>query len=183
MAVTRLILFVLLACGLAAPAAAQNSSTYTKIILDQCQFQAPDPEDPLGGGIWWCDGYQGIPVRVAEGDARFLVSYGVNAATEPAAGQTLPQFNTVGETLEWRLGRGANGQLLPFATILRFYTDSGDGSRGQYLVVTKLGGPGQVCHVGWINAQTNPNANELARHVADTEAPRFICGQHDVNQF
>jgi hypothetical protein len=75
-----------------------------------------------------------MPVRVAEGDLRFLVSYGANAAGEIAAGQTVPQFNTINETLEWRL----DGAGRAFATILRFFTD-GEGEKEQILVVTRLG--------------------------------------------
>jgi len=174
----RPLILLLTALAFATPAAAaENASAYTKIILDQCQEQPPDPEDPLQSGVWWCEGYEGMPVRVAEGDLRFLVSYGADAANETAAGQTLPAFNTIGDTLEWRLARGGDGALHPFATILRFFTDSGDGKKGQYLVVTKLGGPGQVCHVGYVNALLNPDANVVAREVADNAAPAFVCGK------
>jgi len=177
----RHLILLLTAIGLAVPAvAAENASAYTKIILDQCQEQPTDPEDPLQSGVWWCEGYDGIPVRVAEGDLRFLVSYGADAANEIAAGQTLPAFNTIGDTLEWRLARGSGGALRPFATILRFFTDSGDGQKGQYLVVTKLGGPGQVCHVGYVNALLNPDANVVARQVADNAAPDFVCGKDNA---
>ncbi len=125
MAGRRLIL-LFTAVALSAPAAAaENASAYTKIILDQCQQQPPDPEDPLQSGVWWCEGYERMPVRVAEGDLRFLVSYGADAANEIAAGQTLPAFNTIGDTLEWRLARGGDGALHPFATILRFFTNFG----------------------------------------------------------
>jgi hypothetical protein len=177
----RHLTLLLTAIAFAAPAvAAENSSAYTKIILDQCREQPPDPDDPLQSGVWWCEGYAGMPVRVTEGDLRFLISYGADAANEIAAGQTLPAFNTIGDTLEWRLAPGGDGAQHPFATILRFFTDSGDGQKGQYLVVTKLGGPGQVCHVGYVNALLNQDANVIARDVADNAAPGFVCGQDDA---
>ena len=176
----RHLILLLAAMAFSAPAAAETASAYTKINLDQCQEQPPDPEDPLQSGVWWCKGYDGIPVRVTEGDLRFLISYGTDAANEIAAGQTLPAFNTIGDTLEWRLARGDDGVLRPFATILRFFTDSGDGQKGQYLVVTKLGGPGQVCHVGYVDALLNPDANVVARQVADNAAPHFVCGKDNA---
>ena len=161
----------------AAPAAAENTSVYTKLLLDQCRQEPADPDDPLQSGKWWCDGYQGIPVRVSEGDLRFLISYGPDAANEMAAGQTLPQFNTINETLEWRLAPWLDGKPRPIATILRYYTDLAEvgGGQGQVLVITALGGPGQVCHMGYVDALLNPDANALAREVADNGAPGHDC--------
>lgn len=172
-----------LAAGLlmaAVPAGAQGyESAYTTIDLAQCRQQPVDPQDPLGSGVWWCAGYGGMPVRVAAGDLRFLVSYGANAASEPAAGQTLPQFNRIHTTLEWRLATNpATGQRAPFATILRYFTEIESGGEGQVLVITRLGGAGQVCHVGYVDALLNPQANVIAQLVADAYAPGFQCGQH-----
>lgn len=179
MAGNRLILSLVLAAGFSAPAvSAEYSSTYTKIILEQCLREPPVPDDPLQSAIWWCEGYAGMPVRVAEGDLRYLISYGVNAAAEIAAGQTLPQFNTINETLEWRL----DGAGRAFATILRFFTE-GDGQKGQILVVTKLGGPGQVCHVGYVDALVNRDANVIARQVADNLSPGFVCGRDTAARY
>jgi hypothetical protein len=173
---------VILVAGLAAaaPSLADGlfESAYTKLDLAACRSEPPNPDDPVAGGTWWCEGYGGIPVRVAEGDLRFLVSFGANAAEEPAAGETLPAFNTIGTTLEWRLERDrSNGSLTPVATILRYFTDSGTGEKGQVLVVTKLGAPGQVCHIGYVDALLNREANVTARQVAEQVAAGFVCGQ------
>jgi hypothetical protein len=180
-------LTVLTACLLAAaPALASGAfeSAYTKLDLANCQQEPLDPDDPVAGGTWWCQGYGGIPVRVAEGDLRFLVSFSANAAQEPAAGQTLPAFNTIGTTLEWRLERNrSSGSLVPVATILRYFTDSGTGAKGQVLVVTKLGGPGQICHVGYVDALLNPEANVMARQVAEQVAAGFVCGTHQAGYY
>jgi hypothetical protein len=167
------------------PALAQvYESAYSALELSQCQQQPLDPEDPVGGGIWWCEGYGGTPVYVAEGDLRYLVSFGANAATEPAAGQTLPQFNRIHTTLEWRLATNpADGRRTPIATILRYFTDNNGGREGQVLVVTRLGGPGQVCHVGYVDALLNPDANLLARQVAEAVAGQFVCGQHQPGYY
>lgn len=188
MATSLLTRLTLLVAGLSAavPALANGAfeSAYTKLDLAACQGEPPNPDDPVGGGIWWCQGYGGIPVRVAEGDLRFLVSFGPNAAEEPAAGQTLPAFNTIGTTLEWRLERDrSNGSLRPVATILRYFTDSGTGDKGQVLVVTKLGGPGQVCHIGYVDALLNRDANVTARQVAEQVAAGFVCGTHQAGYY
>lgn len=180
-------LTILTACLLAASPALANGafeSAYTKLDLANCQQEPLDPDDPVAGGSWWCQGHGGIPVRVAEGDLRFLISYGANAAQEPAAGQTLPAFNTIGTTLEWRLERNrSNGSLVPIATILRYFTESGTGEKGQVLVVTKLGAPGQVCHIGYVDALLNRDANVLARQVAEQVAAGFVCGTHQAGHY
>ena len=48
----------------------------------------------------------------------------------------------------------------------------------QVLVVTRLGETGTVCHVAYVDALLNPNANALAREAADTIARIFTCS-HD----
>ncbi len=159
--------------AMAAPAIAAESA-YTDLDLAQCVPEPPDPNDPLQSGVWHCTGYAGMPVRVAEGDIRFYVSYGPDAVNEMAAGETLPPFNTIGERLEWRLGDDG----APFATILRYFTDFGDGlPPRQYLVVTRLGPPGSICMIGHVDAVANADANSLARELADTRATGFRCGE------
>lgn len=179
-------LWRLLPCFVASvPAFAQSyESAYTTIDLAECRQESPDPEDPVSGGVWWCEGYAGIPVRVAEGDLRFLVSFGANAAAEIAASETLPSFNRIGTRLEWRLeSDAATGSWRPFATILRYFTESESGSEGQVLVVTKLGESGQICHVGYVDALNNPAANEIARQIAELTAPNFACGSDHAQTF
>lgn len=156
---------------------AANRSVYTKLVLDKCTALPVDPEDPVANGRWRCKGYAGIDVLVDESDERTTVSYGKKPDDEPAAGQTMPSFNTVGETLEWRLD--AKGR--PIATILRFITEPDQAPKGSTLVVTRLGGPGSVCWVGRVDAVANPDANEIARAVADNFAATFECGKEPVD--
>lgn len=130
---------------------------------------------PLGGPetgsiAWRCPGHAGTDLWVAEDDLRFFISFGPDAERQPAAEQTLPPFNTIGDTLEWRLGPDGR----PFATILRWFTSFDDGRDGQVLVVTRVGRDG-VCHVAYVDARANPDANVLARQAADTLAPGFDC--------
>ena len=175
----RLIAVLAGACLTAAPALAQKiDSDYTKIDLDKCTVLSIDDL----GGEWACTGYKGYPVYVAEGDLRMFVSYGDDAANEKAASQTLPQFNTINETLEWRLQQN-NGKWVPFATILRFLTQSGDASEpdGQMLVVTKLE-PGNTCHIAYVDARLVKNANAVARQFADETAASFDCANDEPAQ-
>ncbi|ODR95841.1 hypothetical protein AUC70_02975 [Methyloceanibacter stevinii] len=45
---------------------------------------------------------------------------------------------------------------------------------GSTLVVTKLGNT-NACHVAYVRAEENPDANKLAREIADNDARRFSC--------
>jgi hypothetical protein len=162
-----------------APSTAGRSA-YTPLDLDDCRAIPPHPDDPLESGSWWCEGHAGVPVYVAEGDLRFFVSYGDDAPDQPAAATTLPAFNHLGRTIEWRLDERG----MPYATILRWYTSAGDGGAdGQILVITRLGGPGAVCHVGHVDARVNPDANDIARSVADNTARDFDCAVEAVHQY
>ncbi|MEP3431463.1 MAG: hypothetical protein ABJN98_22460 [Roseibium sp.] len=151
--------------------AADITSDYTKIQLEKCNlFEPPSTGEGTFGGSWQCQGYQGQPVYVAEGDLRMFVSFGVNAQNEPAARQTLPNFNTINDTLEWRLRGG-----VPFATILRWFPSLDDGSNGSVLIVTQLRPGGGTCQIARIDAQANRNANVMARQAADQMAGGFDC--------
>jgi hypothetical protein len=93
--------------------------------------------------------------------------------------QTLPPFNTLGSKLEWRLSN-ASGRWMPIATIVRYHTaapDTGE-DEGQILVVTQLV-EGNTCHIAYIDALANPDANELARQAAD-ESGDFDCETDEI---
>ena len=110
---------------------------------------------------------------------RMHVSFGRNAGREPAARETFPSFNSAYKgTIEWRIAAPPAGKPRAFATILRWNVKLEDDERdttGRVLVVTRLG-PGGVCHVGFVDARANPNANELAQQLADERARGFRCG-------
>lgn len=166
-AMTALVVLPLTAQGLCAQ---QVDSAYTDVDLDACTVVSSDDF----GATWTCPGYKGIPVMIAEGDLRFFVSYGLKSTEEKAASQTLPPFNYLGPKIEWRLSN-AEGGWKPFATILRYYTQQDPNEReGQVLVVTKLE-VGATCHVAYVDAIANPNANALARDAADELARDFDC--------
>jgi hypothetical protein len=163
----------LLLGALASPAYAGFNSAYTDIDLDQCLVLDSDDF----GTIWSCPGYKGYPLMVTEGDLRFSLIYGFGAKL--ADGQTLPPFNHLGQKLEWRLSN-AKGRWLPIATIVRYHTadpeTGGDG--GQVLVVTQLV-EGNTCHIAYIDALANPDANELARGAADGSGD-FDCETDEI---
>jgi hypothetical protein len=131
-----------------------------------------------------CLGKAGLVVLVGEDDLRETVSVGHNrygAAKEPAAQTWFGPFNSTTTTIEWRAIDGK-----PFAIIQRWHLDdntdadkNGRPTAKPMLVVTRLP-PGPVCHVAYVDAQANPNANELARKAADEIARGFRCGQDEV---
>lgn len=178
---TRMAFACLLAFGAiaAGPAAGQDEqmvSVYTALELEtECSMPAPPKDDEAGSAQWWCDGYRGIAVRVAEGDLRFFLGYGRDAAIQCSSRQTLGAFNTIGTTLEWRLLREYPGHMTPVATILRYKTEM-DGRAGEYLVVTRLDGT-QACHMAYVDVREQADANALARLAADRFAPTFDCAR------
>jgi len=152
-----------------------NDSVYTKINLDEdCSLI----EAHEMGATFGCPGYKGYPVMVAEGDLRMFVSYGLDSMNEVAAGQTIPAFNTVHDTLEWRLANKEFGWT-PIATILRYFTDDGMGDKQQILVVTKVK-LGETCQVARVNASKYKNANQIARDLADSVAETFDCANQPI---
>ena len=162
---------------LMAPAMAQSgfTSAYTDRNLEDCLVLEADDF----GASWACPGYRGFPLMVQEGDLRFSLSYGFDADENSAGFQTLPPFNELGDTLEWRLSN-ALGRWFPIATIVRYHTahpETGE-NFGQVLVVTQIA-EGNSCHIAYVDARANANANELAREAAD-RAGDFDCMTDEV---
>lgn len=159
--------------ALATPAQAAFNSAYTDLNLDECLVLDADDF----GASWACPGYKGYPLMVTEGDLRFALIYGFGA--KAGDGQTLPPFNRLGEKLEWRLSNDL-GRWMPVATIVRYHTaDPETGvDKGQVLVVTQLV-EGNSCHIAYVDALANDNANELAREAAD-KAGEFDCASDEV---
>lgn len=91
-------------------------------------------------------------------------------------GQTIPPFNNLGPKLEWRAPQRAGAE--PFATIVRYtyqqMSEDGSYSNGQVLVVSRFRS-GDSCHVAYVDALANANANEMAREVADKYATGGNC--------
>ncbi|MEQ8281363.1 MAG: hypothetical protein RIC04_01760 [Parvibaculum sp.] len=166
-----------LAAGLAAVAArAEPVSDYSSIDPEACDVTATDEES---GSVWLaCPGFRGHEVVMLEGDLRFYLQIDDPQREKRLSGQTPPPFNRLGKMLEWRLGEDGKA----FATIVRYHTqpDGGDGSfyDGQVLVVSKIGD--EACHVAYVDARANTDANALAREAADAHAASFDCATDTV---
>lgn len=142
------------------------------------------PSEEDGSTTRVCPGKSGLVVLINEGDLREVVSVGRNreaAAREPAAQAWFGPFSSTGDTVEWRTAGGK-----PFAIIQRWQIadNSEQDKRGgpvsrAMLAVTRLP-PGDVCHVAYVDVAANPDANALARQVADDFARDFKCGTDPV---
>ena len=170
---------------LSIPVAAQPVEyVYTKFDAKTCKHTKGKAEEDYGS--WLCPGYRGLPVRLSAGDQRMYVTFGPRTKDNIAGTETFPGFNSVYEgTIEWRIEKGAGGRSRPFATILRWNLVTAEDqekatgpitSTGRVLVVTRLG-PGGVCHVGYVDARNTPDANAVARKLADERARTFKCGK------
>lgn len=182
--VTRICLIALLACAGHGQAGAQSfTSSYTSTAPKDCRVRS------AGNGvddstIRVCPGKAGLVVLISEDDLREVVSVGKSraaAAKEPAAEVWFGPFNSSEHTVEWRAADGK-----PFAIIQRWHiADNNDPDKQgrpntkALLVITRLP-PGAVCHVAYVDAIANPNANELARKAADELARGFKCGKDEL---
>jgi hypothetical protein len=179
-----LLLAMLLICsGLDRAAAQSVGSQYSSTAPKDCR-QIGKPSELDGSTTRVCKGKGGLVVLIAEDDLREVASVGRNrnaAAEEPAAKVWFAPFNSSETTVEWRTAAAK-----PFAMIQRWHIADGTDPDKQgrpntkaMLIVTRLP-PGPVCHVAYVDAIANPNANELARKAADDFARSFTCGKDEV---
>lgn len=164
--------------GLVEPSPARavdlQMSRLTAIDLAKCRRLSRHRD----GGSWRCPGLRGYPVYVAEGDLRFMLAFGPDPMKRRSATQTLGPFNTIfagrrRATVEWRVESTLTGRIVPYATIVRYYT-SRDGERGETLVVTKVDSR-QSCHLAVVDAKATPDAMAVARAWAIAEARKRPC--------
>lgn len=105
----------------------------------------------------------------------------VDAETGVGIGQTISYFNTAGPKIEWRAANVPNAE--PFATIVRYHYQTQDEEGGfvnnQALVVSRFR-MGHSCHVAYIDALANADANLMAREVADKFASSGDCPEGTV---
>jgi hypothetical protein len=165
--------FALFALNGTAAAQLYNSS-YTPLAFEECSVITTDDF----GTTWACPGLKGLPVMVRESQHRFAVSYGLTSTTEKAAEQGLPPENQPAGEIEWRVSN-AEGSYKPFAAILKFFVKpegetTAETKPGEVLVVTKIA-PGATCHVAYVDALANPDAEKLAQQAADEKAKDFDC--------
>ena len=139
---------------------------YTTLDYEACETLV-EYENGMGIELR-CPGLGDVPLFVTEGDLRM----DVDAGLPNEVWTSLSPFNSLGETVEWRL-RGDK----PFAVIVRYHLDDEGGvsvpSRLAVISVGTEGNPG--CLVGWIDADASPDQNTAARDLADREAEGFDC--------
>jgi hypothetical protein len=174
---------MLLGAGLGRADAQTIGSLYTSAAPKDCRTIGKASELD-GSTARVCRGKAGLVVLIAEDDLREVVSVGRNrvaAAKEPAAERWFGPFNSSEHTVEWRMADGK-----PFAIIQRWHIADGTDLDKQgrpntkaMLAVTRLP-PGPVCHVAYVDAAANPDANDLARKAADELARDFKCGKDEV---
>jgi hypothetical protein len=169
-------------------AAQQNTSQYTSVATKDCQkLEVAKAEDNELGASFECKGLSGYVVIVSEDDLRMTVAVGVDrehAEEQPAVAQGFSPFNSIHDTLEWRIDATTKK---PIATIQRWFIadnndlDKNDRPKTVGLLVVTRTPPGASCHVAYIDVRANENPNALARKAADELAAKFDCKNDRVH--
>jgi hypothetical protein len=132
------------------------------------------PDEAAMGGKIFCPGPNGMQVMLADGDLRISMDYGNALRFGPW--ESFGTFSDVHETIEWRR-QPLDGEMQPFATIHRWIVGPSGDTREILVVSTVATGPeNESCMVGFIDTTNTPEANRLARAVADRYARGFVCG-------
>jgi hypothetical protein len=182
----RAAILTLAVLGLAAPAQAA-SSVYTSAATDKgCEnLPTPSQEDAdMGNVSLKCKGYGGYAFYFNEYDVRQSTYFGhLSKEILDGAGETFEVFNHIGDRIEWRL----DDHGVPRSTILRYTMENMNPETyepdknlyGQILVVSRVGQPDDMtgCVTAYVDALENKDANQLARKLADEQAPSFACGR------
>lgn len=152
-----------------APDADGYASAYTAFDLAACRVTGEDPE---GASVdYACPGHADVPLFVHLGDGRFDLDAGVDGEEF----MTIGAFNELGDRLEWRTKDGA-----PFAVIFRYRDVAPQGEGRTVLAVERIGSTGSPgCRVAHVAGDT-PDANGVARELADTVAEGFRCGTDEM---
>lgn len=179
------LLLTVASLGAAPPDSIEGAYT-TLDLQDGCTVLDRVPEGEPGSWIRMvCTGHRGYPVFYSEDDLRVSLQYGFPGSGGDGPGwESFASFNHPDSIIEWR--RVTTGTTTrPFAAIQRWYVHSGyrggEGAERVVLVVSRVGQPddGGGCVVGYVDAEANGTADELARRVADELARRFRCGTDD----
>ncbi len=148
------------------PERGRVTSVYTPLDLDRCARVSRVEEGD--SSVWRCSGHSGLPLFILSGDGRF----DVDAGEDNELFETVPQFNNPPERVEWRLRAGRAR-----AIIYRLHL-TGDGNDGRTVLgVETISRPGEWagCLIAWVDGDV-PNANLVARRIADRDNRPFQCG-------
>ena len=162
--------FALVTIACVSAAQAEVKSVYTKIDLKKCK-QIEKADEFVFGGSWRCKGLGGYDVFVSSADDRESAAVGKSKANNCSGLKTFNGFNSVGNTVEWRVKNSK-----PYAAILRWTVsiDPEDSTKqASWLVVNKLEAK-DSCHMHYV-AGSFPGANDAARKAADEKSADFAC--------
>ena len=170
-----------LAIAAAAPAfSAEISSEYTELDARRdCAVVLTGGEGDEGDwGVSVCPGWRGYPVLSGFAFGRLFANYGFPAGEiETLIKDSFGPPHGVSPKIEWRIR--TEGEITrPFAVIRRWTIAAFDGAAEmQVLAVSRVGQPNGSagCLTGYVMASGNPQANEQARVMADTQAEAFDC--------
>ena len=132
-------------------------------------------------GSWRCTGHDGIAVHVTRRRSAHLYQLrpergeGTGRAADARVVQQRGQDHRMADRAPAER-QAACLRHHPALEYDRHRTTTTSKSRGQVLVVTRLG-PGGVCHVGYVDGRANPNANELAARARRRTRPRVQVRQ------
>jgi hypothetical protein len=155
--------------GTAEAEGSRYTSAYTPFELEVCRVTGENPE---GASVnYTCPGYADVPIFLHLGDGRFDLDAGLDGDEF----MTIGAFNDIGERLEWRLHDGE-----PFAVIFRYLDVAPQGEGRTVLAVEKIGRAGSPgCRVAHVSGDT-PDANRVAREIADGRTADFRCGADEM---
>ena len=161
-------------CLVASPAVAEDvSSAYTQFDIEKtCKVVEPGDEY-VYAGTWRCPGGKFPDIIYSSADDRDFVGFGKRGSETCAFKKTFNGFNTALSPVEWRL---KDGKVFAAIERWRVVIDE-NGNTATWLVVSKVKGR-EACAVSYV-AGSYPDANGVARIMADAEAEGFDC-EHDV---
>jgi opacity protein-like surface antigen len=144
-------------------------SAYSTVDLERCRLI--DAIEEGDSAHWRCAGHGGVALHVLAGDGRF----DVDAGADNGEWESLTPFNNPPERVEWRTRGGR-----PFAIIYRLRMATEEERGRTVLGVESISqGARRGCLIAWIDGST-PDANAVARRIADERALRFRCGRDEA---
>ncbi len=172
-----------LLAAIAVPAAASAEpfdSIYSSFDWQDDCIVTDEPTAPEE--IWVklaCPGPGPYSIFISDDDQRMSLDYG-RAAPDRGGWESFTSFNHVHTTVEWRRHETAAG-MEPFAAIHRWFVQGQGQDAREVLVVSTVSqfSKEQSCMVGFVDANANPDANEMARQIADQHAETFDCTQSE----